>query len=98
MDLVIEPEAEEDLESFEEKHRSYIIQKLRELREKPASHEKSDTIRIAGRQVFKYVMKEGGKGGKDFRAVYDIESDTVRMVALFSRDQGYDKTALEKRL
>jgi mRNA-degrading endonuclease RelE of RelBE toxin-antitoxin system len=98
MDLVVEPEAKEDLTRFEEEHQKYILNRLEELKDKATGHEDSNLIKVQGRSVFKYVMKEGGRGGRDFRAVYDIRNGEIRLVAIFHRDEGYDKEKLSNRL
>ena len=98
MDLIVEPEAEDDLKQFNEERQQYILDRLQELEEKATSHKDSDTIKVQGRTVFKYVMKEGKKGGKDFRAVYNIRNSEVRVVAILHRDEGYDKEKLSERL
>ena len=98
MNLSIEPEAENDLKQFDVEHRKFILEKLRELEEKPTGHENSDTIRIKGRQVFKYVMKQGSRGGKDYRAVYDIRDNKIKVIAIFHRDKGYRKEKLDGRV
>ncbi len=98
MELVVEPEAEDDLTQFKEEHQQYVLEQLKELKQSPTGHESSDTIRVKGRPVFKYKMKEGDRGGKDFRAVYDIIDSEVRVVAIFHRDTGYDKEELSERL
>lgn len=98
MELIIEPEAEEDLKQLEKEYQKYIKERLQELKSKPTGHEDSDTIRIQGRQIFKYIMKEGSRGRKDFRAVYDIIDDQIRIVAIFHRDKGYNKEEINNRL
>jgi mRNA-degrading endonuclease RelE of RelBE toxin-antitoxin system len=97
MDVIIEPEAEEDLKDVEPGHRSYVKRKLQELSDDPTGNDKSGLIRIGGRQVFKFVMKEGSKGGKDYRAVYDVIGDEVRVIAIFHRDRGYEKEEISER-
>lgn len=97
MEVVIEPEAEEDLMMFESGHQRFIADKLNELKEEPVVHEDSDVIVVKGRQVFKYVMKED-RGEKDYRAVYDIRDEKVRVIAVFHRDKGYNKDRLDGRI
>jgi len=58
MQLSVEPEAEKDIKGLETSHQEYILKRLQELKDKPTGHKDSDTIRIQGRQVFKYVMKK----------------------------------------
>lgn len=98
MHLIVEPEAEKDLKKFEEEYQNYILKRLEELEDKITKHDDSDNIQVNGRPVFKYVMKEGNKGGKDFRAVYDIRNNQIRVVAIFHRDEGYDKEKISKRI
>jgi mRNA-degrading endonuclease RelE of RelBE toxin-antitoxin system len=98
MDLIVEPEAEDDLKQFDKEHQQYILDRLQELEEKTTGHKDSETIRVQGRTVFKYVMKEGIRGGKDFRAVYDVRNSEIRVVAVLHRDEGYDKEKLSERL
>ncbi|MFB6158265.1 MAG: hypothetical protein ABEJ95_01245 [Candidatus Nanohalobium sp.] len=63
MEIIIEPEAEEDLKEIKEEHRPYIRNRLQELKQNPINREDSAYIRVKGREVFKYVMKQGSKGG-----------------------------------
>lgn len=98
MDVKIKEEALKDLESFEDPHKDWILNKIEELSDKPTEHEKCGIIRVRGKQVFKYVMKQGSKGGKDYRAIYDIENGRVEIKALFHRDEGYDKQIINQRL
>jgi mRNA-degrading endonuclease RelE of RelBE toxin-antitoxin system len=97
MEFIVEPEAEEDLKKFEEEHQQFILNRLEELEEETTGHEDSDTIRIDGKTVFKFRMKEGVRGGKDFRAVYDIQDGKIKVVAIFHRDRGYRKEELSER-
>lgn len=98
MDLIVEPEAEDDLKQFSQKHQQYILDCLHELEEQTTGHKDSDTIKVQGRTVFKYMMKEGKRGGEDFRAVYDIRKNEIRVVAILHRDEGYDEEKLSERL
>ena len=98
MEIIVEPEAEEDLKQFDRQSQQYIKDRLEELKKQPTGHEDSDTIRVKGRQLFKYVMKENDKrGGNDYRAVYDIIDRQVRIIAVFHRDKGYSSEELSKR-
>ena len=98
MDVKIKEQALNDLEKFEGPHRDWILDKIEELADKPTEHEKCSLIRVRGRQVFKYVMKQGSKGGKDYRAIYDIENGRLEVKAIFHRDKGYDKQMINQRL
>ena len=99
MQLYIEPEAEEDIRDLEKSHQEYVLNRLQELRDQPTGHKDSDTIRIRDRQVFKYVMKKDNtRGGKDYRAIYDINGENINIIAIFNRDQGYNKKELNNRL
>lgn len=99
MDVIIEPEAEEDLREIEkDSHRSFIRKRLKELEGKPTNHENSKLIRAGDQQVYRYTMKKGKKGGKDYRTIYDIIEGEIRAVSIFHRDQGYQKTQLTDRL
>jgi mRNA-degrading endonuclease RelE of RelBE toxin-antitoxin system len=88
MDLIIEPEAEEDLNNIKEQHRAFIRERLQELKKKPINHPNADYVRVKGREVFKYVMKKDSKGGKDYRAIYDIRNGEINVAAIFHRDEG----------
>lgn len=88
MELILEPEAEQDLERIKSEHQSFVKAKLEELEDKSTGHENSEYIRINQREVFKYVMKIGNRGGKDYRAIYDIIDNQIRIVAILHRDQG----------
>lgn len=72
MNLEIDSEARKELNDFPQNHKEFIIEKFKELKRNPSGHENSGLIRVGGAQVFKFVMKQGSKGGKDYRAVYDI--------------------------
>jgi len=99
MEVIIEPEAENDLKKHvKQEDRKYVKERLEDLSEAPTNNPDTDTIEIRGRTVFKYVMKEGSKGGKDYRAVFDIINSQIRITAIFHRDQGYDKQLISKRL
>jgi mRNA-degrading endonuclease RelE of RelBE toxin-antitoxin system len=98
MRVDFDPKAREELENLKKEHRAFVLTRIEELQENPTSHENSGLIRVGGRQVFKYVMKEGSKGGKDYRAVYDVEGQSVKIFAVFHRDEGYDKQLLDDRL
>lgn len=99
MEVIIEPEAENDLKKHvKQEDRKYVRERLEDLSEAPTNNPDTDTIEIRGRTVFKYVMKEGSKGGKDYRAVFDIINSQIRIMAIFHRDQGYDKKLISKRL
>jgi len=97
MKVKVEPEAVEDLKDLNKDQQNYIEQCLVELEENPTDHEDSGLIRVRGRQVFKFVMKEDADGF-DFRAVYDIDDDTVRVYAVFHRDEGYNKEEINGRM
>lgn len=98
MKLVVEPEAVQDLKDFSKKQQEYVRNRLGELEENPTGHEDSGLIRVRGRQVFKFVMKDGGDKQLDFRAVYDIDGRAVRVHAVFHRDEGYDKDLINERI
>lgn len=98
MKVRIEPEAEEDLKQFGKEDQRYIRDRLLELEKRPTGHEDSDVIMVGGRQVLKYVMKSGTRGGRDYRAVYDIREGKIRVAAIFHRDEGYDKDEIEDRI
>ncbi|MFB6144527.1 MAG: type II toxin-antitoxin system RelE/ParE family toxin [Candidatus Nanohaloarchaea archaeon] len=98
MNLEFDSEDRSELLGFEEEHQEYVLSRLKELRSGPTSHEDSGLIQVGGRNLFKYVMKEGSRGGRDFRAVYDVEQDSIKIFAIFHRDEGYDKDEIEDRL
>jgi mRNA-degrading endonuclease RelE of RelBE toxin-antitoxin system len=98
MKIEFKEKALEDIEDLEEKRKDWILEKLGELTERPTGHPRSDVIRVKGNQMFKYVMKEGRKGGRDYRAIYDIEDRKIQIKAIFHRDQGYDKEKLSERI
>jgi len=97
MNIILEPEAEADLKSLEESHQKFVKERLQKLRDNPTGNSDSGLIKVDGGSVFKYVMKDKGRGGKDYRAVYDIVEKDVRIVAIFHRDKGYDKSTLSRR-
>ncbi len=98
MELDFDPEAADELREIKKEHREYITARLRELKEKPLEHQDSDNIQIRGRTVFRYTMKEGKKGGKDYRAVYDIVNQKVKILSIFHRDKGYQKNQIADRM
>jgi mRNA-degrading endonuclease RelE of RelBE toxin-antitoxin system len=99
MKLVIIPEAEEDLRSLDRSHLDYIMEKLSELEEQPATHQNSKIIQVDGEQVFSYRMKKDGRQGeKDYRAIYDIMDNEIKVAAIFHRDKGYRKDEISDRL
>ena len=98
MEVIIEPEVVQDLSGLNREQKKYVRERLEELEENPTGHEDSGLIRVRGRQVFKFVMKDGDRDELDFRAVYDIDGDSVRVHAVFHRDSGYDKEKLDRRL
>ena len=98
MDIDISKASLKDLEKFDEDHQDWIFNKIEELANNPTNHESSGLVLISGAQVFKYVMKKGSKGGKDYRAIYNIENSKIKIKAIFHRDQGYDKQKLSERI
>ncbi|QGA80937.1 type II toxin-antitoxin system RelE family toxin [Candidatus Nanohalobium constans] len=98
MEVKIKERALEDVEGFKESHRAWVIDKIMELETEGTNHRNADLIRVNGRQVFKYVMKKGSKGGKDYRAIFDIENNRIEVKAIFHRDKGYDKQMISDRL
>ena len=98
MKLEIKEKALQDISSLEKPVKDCIMNRLQELESRPTAHPNSGLIRVKGQQVFKYVMKQGSKGGKDYRAVYDIEGDKIEVKAIFHRDEGYDKEKLSERV
>lgn len=99
MDIRFTDEAENDIKQFEEEKQRYVVDRLSELKDNPVRHKDSGLIQVQGHQVFKYVMKENEtRGGKDFRAIYDVKGDYVQVIAVFNRDQGYNKENLSRRV
>ncbi|NMJ77168.1 hypothetical protein GLU64_02030 [Nanohaloarchaea archaeon] len=100
MDLILEPEAEEDLRDVKPEHREFIKKELEELSKEPSSHQNTKLIRIQGKHVYRYAMKKGKRGGKDYRAIYRINEtkDEIRVAAIFHRDKGYLKGQLSDRV
>jgi mRNA-degrading endonuclease RelE of RelBE toxin-antitoxin system len=90
----LHPDAEKELDRFKPSIKKKIKAKLRELEEQPTGHEDSDLIKVKGRNVFKYKMKNQAL---DHRAVYNIIQNTVYIYTIFHRDQGYEKTGINKR-
>lgn len=98
MKLEIKEKALQDISEIEKPAKDWIMNRLQDLESQPTSHPDSGLIRVKGRQLFKYVMKEGSKGGKDYRAVYDVRGQSINVLAIFHRDEGYDKKKLRDRL
>jgi mRNA-degrading endonuclease RelE of RelBE toxin-antitoxin system len=98
MKLEIMEKALQDISDLESPVRDWIMNSLQELESRPIAHPNSGLIRVKGQQVFKYVMKQGSKGGKDYRAIYDIEGEKIEVKAIFHRDKGYDKEELSDRV
>jgi mRNA-degrading endonuclease RelE of RelBE toxin-antitoxin system len=74
MRVDFDPKAREELENLKKEHRAFVLTRIEELQENPTSHENSGLIRVGGRQVFKYVMKEGSKGVKDYSLIFCLSS------------------------
>ena len=98
MDIEIKKAALEDINNFNEKHSQWIFSKIEELADKPTQNKSTGLIQVKSKQVFKYVMKQGSKGGKDYRAIFDIQNGKIQVKAVFHRDQGYDKQMISDRL
>lgn len=99
MDIIIEPEAEKDLKEVKKQnHRRFIRSKLQELGINPTNHENTKLIRIKNRHLYRFKMKEGNRGGRDYRAIYDIIEGEIRIISIFHRDQGYDKESISDRV
>jgi mRNA-degrading endonuclease RelE of RelBE toxin-antitoxin system len=98
LEIELHTQAKEELENFSPSVKEKIKAELRELEEKPTGHENSGTVEIKQRTVFRYVIKEGNRGGKiDHRAVYDIQNGKVIVYTVFHRDKGYQKNKIAKR-
>lgn len=90
--------AVKEVSNFSPKVQQYIWDRLQELKTNPTSHESVGTLEVEDRVVFKYRMKENGRGGeKDHRAVFDIVEDKIRIFAVFHRDKGYQKHQIAKK-
>lgn len=100
MKLKIKEEALRDIEDLDEDRREWIIERIEELKQTPTSHPESALIRVNDRDVYRYKMKEDKRGGKDYRAIYDINSEEKRIEikAIFHRDKGYLKDRLSDRV
>lgn len=97
MKVTVEPDAVSDLDDLTERQKRFVRDCLQELEDNPTSHKSSGLIRVKGRQVFKFVMKHGDDESLDFRAVYDIDGEYVKVYAIFHRDLGYNKEKLDER-
>lgn len=98
MNLELQEGAVKDLKQLEEAERQWLIDRFEELEESPLSSEKAKLIRVSGRELFRYKLREDGRGGRDYRIVYDIDGKTIRVIAVFHRDAGYDREVIGKRL
>ena len=91
-------EAEKELHNFSEEVKQELKSRLAELEDNPTGHRNSGQIQVNGGPIFKYVMKEGGRGGKiDHRAVYDIQDGKIIVYTIFHRDKGYKKNQIARR-
>lgn len=98
MKVTLEPEAVSDLDDLTDRQKKFVRDCLQELEDNPIGHDDSGLIRVRGRQVFKFVMKDSASEKLDFRAVYDIDGEQVIVYAVFHRDLGYDKEKLNNRI
>jgi mRNA-degrading endonuclease RelE of RelBE toxin-antitoxin system len=100
MDLKIKEKALEDIENLDEDTREWILNRIEDLEENPTSHPDSALIEIDGRKVYRYRIKKNKRGGKDYRAIYDIKSEEnrIEIKAIFHRDKGYMKDHLSDRI
>lgn len=98
MNVTLEPEAVSDLDGLTDRQKRFVRDCLQELEDNPTGHDDSGLIRVRGRQVFKFVMKHSDDQSLDFRAVYDIDGECVKVYAIFHRDLGYDKEELGSRI
>ncbi len=97
MDVELHPKAAEELDGFESAVVEGLKERLNELEDNPAGHDDADPIRVGGRWVFRYRMKEERGGSIDHRAIYDIEDRTVFVYTIFYRDKGYEKGQIGRR-
>lgn len=98
MKLNPHPEVYREFTEFSPQTQKYLWNRLKELKSSPTGHEDIENITVQGRTVFKYVMKEGSRGGdRDHRAIFDIVENTIRIYTVFHRDKGYRKNDIAKR-
>lgn len=98
MNLNFREEVIDEISDFSPETQQYIWKELQELKHSPVDNSSVDTLKVQGRMLFRYVMKENGRGGKrDHRAVFDIKEDAVIIYAVFHRDKGYQKDKIAKR-
>ncbi len=98
MNLELRKEVIDEISRFSSETQQYIWKQLQELKHSPVDNSSVDTLKVQGRMLFRYVMKEDGRGGKrDHRAVFDIREDNVVIYAVFHRDRGYQKDEIAKR-
>jgi len=97
MKIKLISEAKNDLKNMPKNHQEIVLEKLTELEDRPVGHKNTKLIHIKGYQLFRYKIKSS-RGDKDYRAVYDIEDGYVKVVAVFHRDEGYNKDSLDSRL
>lgn len=86
------------MNDFNDEVREKLKTALRDLEEDPTGDERTEVIEVRERSVFRFRMREGGRGGKiDHRAIFDIRGGKVVVYAIFDRDRGYQKGDIRRR-
>jgi mRNA-degrading endonuclease RelE of RelBE toxin-antitoxin system len=98
MNLLIEEAAVKDIRDIPDRDKEWIMEKLEELKKRPIKHENTALIKVRGVEVFRFKMKEEKRGDRDYRAIFDINGNKIKVNAIFHRDQGYNKEELSYRL
>ena len=82
MELEYLPQAEKDLEEFQEEHEEKIRNKISELREDTTGHPDVSLVDIKGEMLFRLKITEEKL---DYRAVFDIIDGKIYVSNIFNR-------------
>lgn len=98
MRLKPHPKIYDDIKDLSPGVQKFIWDELEKLKSDPTGHEYSQPIEVKDRAMFRYKIKKERRGGKiDHRAIYDIEDGKIKVIAIFHRDEGYDKEKISDR-
>jgi len=86
MELEIKERILEDIDELDEDIKKWIFDELKELENKPVNHKDSKLIRIKDNNILRYRMKAQNKADKNFKAIYRILKDEIRIVSILCRD------------
>lgn len=90
-------EAKNDLKDLTDKQLKIIKNKIQDLKNNPIGHEDSKLIQIQGRSIYRLEIKNKRGGEIDHRAIYDIESNKIRIYSIIYRESGYPDERIAER-